>query len=126
MIVQDLYGNDSKWNITGRRPRQDCSNLHQSIRDFLHNKYPTMQIYEEVAIKVYPKKTLHIDFFLPVLKMAIEAQGKQHEEYSPFFQGNKMNFFTQKKNDRLKKEWCQVNGITHVEITEDDVLGEIL
>lgn len=126
MMVEDLQGNIIGWNPQKNRPRLKCSELHLKIRNYLTEKYPTFVIMEEVPIKVYPKKVLFLDFYVPVLRMAIEAQGKQHDEYCKHFHGNRMNFFTQKKNDRLKKEWCEINGITHLEINDKDKLENII
>ena len=58
-------------------------------------------------------------------KVAIEVQGKQHVKHVPFFHGkNKYNFVNQLRRDQDKATFCEINGITLVEIYEEDELNK--
>jgi very-short-patch-repair endonuclease len=112
MRVVDLNGNIHKWNLTRHttdgletRPR---SELHLSIRDFLKERFPTLQILEEVPL---PGTRLTVDFFIPFQKLAVEAHGIQHYEYVPFFHINRVGFAESQKRDKDKAEWFLNNNI---------------
>lgn len=58
--------------------------------------------------------TLFLDWYIPALKIAAEADGRQHSEYVGFFHGTRANFEKSKKLDRIKDEWCRKNGVTMI------------
>ena len=70
---------------------------------------------------------LKLDFFLPELKIAFEYDGEQHDEYNPFFhQGKKAKFAQQQLNDVRKHEWCELNSIMLIRLTNlDDVASDM-
>lgn len=82
------------------------------------------------------KNTLPFDFYLPKYNLCIEYQGSQH--YDPGFYIRKkksfeegiLKFNTQKKHDKMKKQYCINNHIYFLEIkyTEniENKLKEIL
>jgi hypothetical protein len=43
-----------------------------------------------------------------------KVHGEQHYKFIPFYHSNRMNFLKAQKRDAEKKEWCEINGITHV------------
>ena len=54
------------------------------------------------------EKNFELDFYCEELKLAIEYQGLQHEEYVPFFHNNDINnFYIQQENDKFKKKVCE-------------------
>jgi len=119
MIVNDLDGNKHKWKITGKQIGTDTKNRsqpHLLARELLVEMYPTILIYEEVPIYVAPRKKLYLDFYVPMLQMAIEVHGRQHYEFVEFFHKNRFGWMISRKNDRLKLEWCALNGITTIEL----------
>lgn len=61
------------------------------------------------------KRPLPFDFYLPNLNICIEYQGKQHYEPCDWFGGNE-SFLAQKRNDKIKKDYCNANGIELIEI----------
>jgi len=61
------------------------------------------------------KNTLSYDFYLPSYNTCIEVQGKQHYEPIEFFGGIKA-FKSQQIRDKIKKDYCDNNGIYLLEI----------
>ena len=62
--------------------------------------------------------SLIVDFFVPDSRIAFEFHGIQHDEFNKFFHGDKSNLEKQKKRDSTKKEWCQLNNITLIEVRD--------
>jgi len=59
----------------------------------------------------------HFDVWMPSIKVAIEFQGKQHDEPIEFFGGEK-SFNENKKRDKQKKEKCLENKVCLIEVRE--------
>ena len=59
---------------------------------------------------------LHLDFFLPRRKLAVEVQGEQHYSFNAFFHRSKADFVAQQRRDKRKERWCEVNDIRLVKI----------
>jgi hypothetical protein len=112
LIVYDLNGKECKWNLVGyqaalgdSRPRSD---LHLQVRKLIKQVWPVLPLLEEVPI---PKYRLFADFFVPGIKVMVEAHGRQHYEFIKHFHGNVKNFLESKKRDQLKQQWCEHNKI---------------
>ncbi len=134
MKVYDLDGKQSVLSLGGyqvdgsqTRPR---SELHLKARDIIKEAYPLYSILEEVPITIKRGNTVYLDFFLPQLKMSIEVNGRQHFECVIHFHGSLAGFKLQQKNDRLKREWLDLNGIKLIEFnyneTEDQWKNKLL
>jgi hypothetical protein len=105
----------SKWP---RKSESECKSLFQfSIGEIIDRVFPNEIILEEFYI---PGDKLYIDFLLPRKRIAVEAQGNQHYEYSNFFHGSQENFKLSQARDRKKSLWCVFNDIKLVTIREDD------
>ena len=65
------------------------------------------------------QKPLRFDFYLPNENICIEYQGIQHFEPRERF-GGEEQFQIQKKYDALKKDFCQTNNISLIEISYKD------
>lgn len=87
-----------------------ASSYHNAAREIIKEKYPTLQIIEEHPIKV-EKTTYYLDFYLPLIKLAVEVQGSQHYEFSALFHGSQAGFIAQKKRDVAKAEFLEDKGI---------------
>jgi hypothetical protein len=115
MKVKDLAGNTTQWKIGGEvviaTDNRQRSGLHIRARKLLKEIFITSQIKEEVSIPVWPKRTFHLDFYIPITKIAVEVHGKQHYEFNVFFHANRMDFRMQENRDKDKIEWCSINGI---------------
>jgi hypothetical protein len=60
---------------------------------------------------------LELDFYIPELDLAIEAQGQQHYTFTPHFHRDQNGFTGQLKRDREKRYLCERKGITLLEIS---------
>lgn len=97
------------------------SDLHKKTLALAKKCYPKEKIKEEISIKV-GNKTLYIDIYIPRLKLAIEADGVQHSKFNPFFHADINSFNQQKKNDKLKEDYCKEEGITLVRVKYNDIM----
>jgi hypothetical protein len=92
------------------------SSLHLKARALIKEIFPGELLYEEVSI---PGR-LKLDFFLPKLRLAVEVQGEQHFRYNKFFHKNKTLFLKSLRRDKQKKEFCELNQFTLVELHDGD------
>lgn len=119
MQVKDLDGNLCNWQLIGGIAHSSAKNksaLHLTARQLLHDCFPTMQILEEVPIPLRRSETLYLDFYIPLLKRAIEVHGEQHYKFTQFYHNTLLGFVKHKKRDQEKQEWCDLNGILYIEL----------
>lgn len=57
------------------------------------------------------KNNLELDCYNNYLGIALEYNGKQHYEYTPFMHKNKQDFYNQKYRDEMKARICEQYGI---------------
>jgi len=130
MNIIDLDNNVVAWHLTGcisKGKLQNKSSLHLQARKVIVQNYPTMQILEEVPVPLRRSETLYLDFYIPLLKMAIEVHGEQHYKFIPFYHNSIMSFLKAQKRDHDKQEWCEKNGIKYIVfgyMEEADVWGK--
>ena len=93
------------------------------IRRTSQNYQP--KVYKQPKQPNQPKTWQHLelDIFIPVLKLGIEYQGKQHYEPIDFF-GGLNNFKEQRKRDILKKRLCKQHCISIAYFKYDESMGE--
>ena len=123
MLVKDLDNNSHNWNLRGNMARgkiDNKSSLHLRARAILQSAFPTMQILEEVPIPLRRSETLYLDFYLPLNKLCVEVHGEQHYRFVGHYHNNPIGFVKQKKRDKEKIEWCEINDITYVELPFDE------
>lgn len=119
MNTTGLDGSQHKLTFNGLTSKSSLNNkssLHLEARNILKETYPTLQIIEEVPIYVRKSEIMYIDFFIPLIKKCIEVHGEQHYEFTPFYHRSRMDFLKQKKRDRDKAEWCEINNFTYIEL----------
>ena len=62
--------------------------------------------------------TLYLDYvILGSVRLAFEADGRQHKEFIPHFHGTRANFARQKINDLTKERWCMVNNVKIIRVS---------
>lgn len=89
----------------------------ESIKKILGINYIPQHTFDWlIGINNYP---LFCDGFFPNLNLVIEFDGRQHREPVDRFGGDKRFLVTQ-KNDKLKDELIQQNGIKMIRISSDD------
>lgn len=119
MDILDLDNIKRKWTLKGYLSKASLTNkssLHIKARKILHQLFPTVQILEEVSIPINAKETLYLDFYIPLLKTCVEVHGEQHYMFTPFYHATKLHFLKAQKRDRQKKEWCDKNTISYIEL----------
>ena len=114
MKIRDLEGKEHVWNLSNfiGNEKRKCSDYHARAREILKQRFPCEQILEEVSL---PGTNLFGDFYIHKQRLMIEVQGEQHTNYIPFFHKNKQHFGKSKNRDKLKSEWCEINGIKLIE-----------
>lgn len=127
MNVIDLDNNYTVWSLNGHISKgriKEKSSFHLNARKLLVEIFPTLQILEEVPIPLRKKETLYLDFYLPLIKLAVEVHGEQHYKFVPFYHNTQMNFLKSKKRDNEKQEWCEKNNIRHVVLPYSESVEE--
>jgi len=110
---------------------QDCphcreSKMESKIRIILNDENIGF-IQEHTFEDCKNKGRLIFDFYVPSVRVCIEADGIQHFEPIEFF-GGENGFLKTKVNDEIKTEYCEKNGITLIRIPyfKFDDIEEIL
>ena len=93
------------------------------VGNMLAELYPSDYILEEFPCV---GEALHLDFFMPRKKIAIEVQGRQHNQFVEFFHGTADGFKAQRARDLRKAEWCELNNIRLVKIDVGEKREKIL
>lgn len=117
-------GTDGKYYIINSEKNssniydENFSSLHLEVRCLLKKCFPYSRIYEEVLLSGCKGigGTLRADFLIPDLKIIVEANGRQHYEYTEYFHKDEKSFFIYQKNDEIKKDWALDNNITYIEL----------
>jgi hypothetical protein len=99
------------------------SKFQLSVKNFLLPYWKNDIVFEEFRLV---NTLLSFDFYNANKKVAVEVQGGQHTKYVEFFHGSRFKYLQQLKRDEKKLKFCEVNGITLVEIYPKDKIDEDL
>jgi hypothetical protein len=126
MIVQDLDGNSHNWSLLNKikNTRKNISSLHKKANQLLIETYPTIVVLQEIPIPLRRTEFLYLDFYIPLLKKAVEVHGEQHYKFVAHFHNNALGFIKHKKRDREKAEWCNINGIEYIELPYNESIDQ--
>ena len=89
------------------------SKFQMAVRDFVRPSWESDVVFEEFRIV---GTRLSLDIYNASKKVAIEVQGRQHNEFVEFFQKSRANYLDQLKRDEKKLTFCNMNDITLIEI----------
>jgi len=126
MKFVDLNGREHAKHIDYRshtRDESSRSKLAHSLYLKVSELFPGYTVLEEFPC-VGLRPVLHLDFLImgAGLRIAFEADGRQHKKFTPFFHGTRANFARAKINDLNKDKWCLANSITLIRVeSEDDI-----
>ncbi len=125
MKIKGLDGREHSWILESSEKTDDNrSKLHLRARELIKSMFPYDKFYEDVTLPgsspARNKSVLYADFFLPLRKLMIEVNGRQHEEYVRFFHGDKANFKKSIARDKNKLEWCEINNIRLVYLNHNE------
>jgi hypothetical protein len=101
-----------KWNKKSR------SKIQFKVKDFLKPYWKNHIVYEEFP--VYGTK-MKVDILNATKKIAIEVQGRQHNEFNKFFHKTRANYLESIKRDHLKRQWLEKNNFKLIEIEEKEI-----
>ncbi|NVM53304.1 MAG: hypothetical protein HWN66_06335 [Candidatus Helarchaeota archaeon] len=112
------------WEITPDNLKQDrwCPVCNIRINEQICQK-----TFQMIFNKEFPKSRpnwlvndrgnqMELDGYNKEIAIAFEYQGEQHYQYHKFFHKSLKDFEERKANDKLKKELCEKNGITLIEV----------
>ncbi len=102
--------------------RNSRSNNEALIYGLLCEIFPNIRVKQQHSVK-YKGYTLFFDFFIPALKVLIEVDGKQHDEFNSFFYSSSSAYYEQYYRDRLKEEWVYKNGLVLLRVKEEELKG---
>ena len=123
MKVLGLDGREYVWPPRGHdettQGELQKSKLHLSILDFLKLQFPGDVILQELPLPGSSVPPLRLDFYLPLRKLAVEADGRQHYEFVAFFHKNLLEFHKSRARDKKKKNWLENNRIFLLRLPED-------
>lgn len=88
----------------------------------LRQKYPFDTILEDFYVD---GENFYLDFFIPGKKLAVEVQGIQHQEYTPFFHKNQAGFKEHIERDQRKLHFCKINRIKLKYVFEEKDLSDV-
>ena len=97
---------------------ESLSDFQASIKDFLYPYWKLDVVCEELKVA---GTRMSLDFYNVTRRIAIEVQGRQHQEYVPFLSGTRAGYRDQIKRDMSKARFCEINNITLVEILPKDL-----
>lgn len=97
---------------------KSLSKFQEAVKAFLFDYWENQYVFEEFPVAGTRSR---FDIYNASQRVVVEANGTQHGSYNKFFhRGSKMNFLGQVKRDLDKQAFCDLNGITLVEISEKD------
>lgn len=119
LVQVDVRG--SKHPIRGKSK----SKLQGITGKKLEELYPYDEVLEEFTI---PGSQLRCDFFLPKRKLVVEVGSDLHQEFTPFFHGDKTTstkFSRQVGRDMQKHSWCEINEFKLVDVLSEEDLEKL-
>lgn len=120
MKIIGLDGKTYSWIPSNYTIDTKRSSLHEKALVLLKERFPLNNILEELVLPgtktSFRNTTLKADFFIPVKKLIVEVHGEQHFKYNSFFYSDKREFLKAQARDRDKKEWCELNNFTMIEL----------
>lgn len=88
------------------------------LGDMLRGMFPNLTIYHQLPCV---GTDLRLDFLIYTLKTAFEFDGIQHKQFNPHFHRSRRGFLRAQENDRIKEEWCDVNGFRLIRVDENTI-----
>ena len=111
------YKSVQKYRINWEK---ECrSNFQFEVKQFFKPYWGGHICYEEFP--VYGTR-MKVDMINMTKRIAVEAQGAQHDSFNKFFHGNsRANYLKSIKRDYHKRVWLENNNFKVLEITEEDL-----
>jgi very-short-patch-repair endonuclease len=102
------------------------SKFEESLFDLLRDEYKNEIIICQQSIKPWGErgKTLYLDYLVPSLRLAFEADGRQHDAFVPFYHKNVSGFERSVANDEAKSDWCKANKVTLIRFSSKETIDQ--
>lgn len=91
-----------------------------SLLEILRQEVPHFTIISQHGIKIKHRQHLYLDYYIPMLKLAVEFDGLQHEQYIPYFHKDIQGFMRSQQADKAKDQYCLDNDISLIRINHDE------
>lgn len=91
--------------------------FQEKVKAFLYLYWKNDVVCEEFRIV----ERMSLDLFNVSKHVAVEIQGRQHNEYVKHFARSRSGYEAQLHRDRKKADWCSINQIVLVEILPEDL-----
>ena len=104
-----------------------CSKGEKACKEYVEEYFgkPFLKVRPAFMQNPVTKDNLELDCYNEELKLAIEYNGRQHYEYTPFMHSTKETFYAQQYRDLIKQELCRKNNIDLItvpyKIPESDI-----
>lgn len=100
------------WNV------DEKSKFQTSVKSFFCSYWKN-----DVCCSEFPVlgTKMTIDLVNFTRRIAVEVDGKQHDEFNKFFHKDRLNYLYQIKRDTDKEEWCKINNIMLIRIKPEDL-----
>ena len=122
MRLFNINGREQKKNVSKyviNWNKKSRSKIQFAVKKFLEPFWNSQIVYEEFP--VYGTK-MSVDILNATRKIAIEVQGRQHNEFNKFFHnGSRLKYLESIKRDLKKAEWLEMNDFNLIEINEDEI-----
>ena len=122
MKLYDIKGRLVNKSVTKYRIKWDAdcrSNFQYEVKQFFKKFWYGQICYEEFP--VYGTR-MKVDLINMTKRIAVEAQGAQHEEFNKFFHNNsRANYLKSITRDHDKIVWLENNNFKILEIFESDL-----
>jgi hypothetical protein len=114
---REINKNINRYRINWEKPSR--SKFQFKVKQLLKVIWEGDIVFEEFP--VFGCK-LRVDFLNASKKVAVEANGSQHDAFNPFFHNNsRVEFLKSIKRDYLKVQWLEKNDFKLIEIIESDL-----
>ena len=113
---RQVYRNIEKCRIDW--DKKCASKFQFAIKQFFRPFWSVYVCYEEMPVF---GTRLRVDMVNVSKRIAVEAQGTQHDEYNEFFFKNREAYGHALDNDRIKYRWLELNDFEILELREDEL-----
>ncbi len=113
LVNRNILRYQIKWDGKSR------SIIQWKVKQFLKPYWQRMACYEEFPVY---GSLLKVDILNLTLKIAIEVQGDQHNNFNAFFHNNNRAVYLKGiTNDSKKYDWLEKNEIKLIEVNEEEI-----
>lgn len=99
-------------------PKREVSAPQAEVKRFLYPFWRTAVVTEETRI---PGTRMRIDLINWTKRVVIEVSPQSSHSYNSFFHKSRVGFSAAVKRDLDKGRWCEANGFTLCELSEEDI-----